>query len=393
MENKLEQLNKEMKNIALSREDKDKIREGIFSYMERHPVRNEIQVRRHSRKSMMGWLSSGYPSLFNLTHTRTMALALIIVLFLGGGVSFAADRALPGDILYPVKTEVNEEVRSWVAFGAKSGAELEADLAEERLEEAEKLALKGELDDEKSTALLAKFILHANSAKSNLKKLEEENKSKAAYEASVRHESSLEIHSEILGGLLREHESLKNLKTEVDAYANDAALVRAKVQAAVVIDKKVNTDRVARGMETASENKIGEVERYIEKQASLSETAKVGASLRLDDAKAIYAEGELKLESGAYGEAYVLFQQAKEEAEEAKRSLKTKKNLNIDAAGKVEINSETRDEEVKAGGLSESGATTSAVGRGDLRLEVEKNSERENGKIRSEGELKIDIDL
>ena len=61
------------------------------------------------------------------------------------GTSFAAQGALPGDFLYPVKTDVNENVRGAFALSADAEANLQADLLEERLEEAQALHASGKL--------------------------------------------------------------------------------------------------------------------------------------------------------------------------------------------------------------------------------------------------------
>lgn len=43
-----------------------------------------------------------------------MTLGLIILIILGGSVSVAAENSLPGDALYSIKTNINENVRSMV---------------------------------------------------------------------------------------------------------------------------------------------------------------------------------------------------------------------------------------------------------------------------------------
>jgi len=61
-------------------------------------------------------------------------------MFGGGGVSYAAEGAVPGDALYPIKVGINEEVRDIVALTPEAKADWESRLVERRLEEAEKLA-------------------------------------------------------------------------------------------------------------------------------------------------------------------------------------------------------------------------------------------------------------
>ena len=47
---------------------------------------------------------------FVSTRIRAASIAILIFILATGGVTFAAESALPGDILYPVKIQVNENV-------------------------------------------------------------------------------------------------------------------------------------------------------------------------------------------------------------------------------------------------------------------------------------------
>lgn len=87
-----------------------------------------------------------------------------MVLALGGGTSFMAERSVPGDALYVVKTSVNEEVRGMLAVGAEADAKWEAELAARRLDEAAKLDASGDLTDETASKLNAEFTTHAEAA-------------------------------------------------------------------------------------------------------------------------------------------------------------------------------------------------------------------------------------
>src|SRR3569833_820734 len=57
-----------------------------------------------------------------------IAIAAVIMLALGGGVTVAADQAQPGDALYSYKTTVNDNVRhEYHAIRASLGAEAQAE--------------------------------------------------------------------------------------------------------------------------------------------------------------------------------------------------------------------------------------------------------------------------
>ena len=79
------------------------------------------------------------------TVAWAVVLASLAVLLCSGGIVFAADRTLPGDALYPVKTTV-EEARLWIAHGDRD-AHLSLQFAETRIQEIKYLGVAGRFDD------------------------------------------------------------------------------------------------------------------------------------------------------------------------------------------------------------------------------------------------------
>ena len=84
---------------------------------------------------------------FRLQHFSALMVASL-VLVVGVGTSAASERALPGDILYPVKVTFNEEIRSLLADSGESKAAWELARTERRIDEGSELALANALTDE-----------------------------------------------------------------------------------------------------------------------------------------------------------------------------------------------------------------------------------------------------
>ena len=84
------------------------------------------------------------------SHQFTVGYAvLFITLSLSTTMVFAAEQALPGDLLYTVKTKVNEKVeRAFVPSSPIRLAQFETKLVERRLQEAEKLDEDFEFKDD-----------------------------------------------------------------------------------------------------------------------------------------------------------------------------------------------------------------------------------------------------
>jgi hypothetical protein len=124
MDKILEKLNTEARKIFLDKDEKSAIRNILISY---------------SRKS---------PFIFTFINKRRILVSalVILLLILGGGTSYAAERSLPGDILYPIKVNVNEKIAGLAALTPEARVKFEAKIIEKRLEEADKLAQKGNLN-------------------------------------------------------------------------------------------------------------------------------------------------------------------------------------------------------------------------------------------------------
>jgi hypothetical protein len=68
-----------------------------------------------------------------------------IVIIIGGGAVSASGKALPGDFLYPIKVHVSEPIQSAMATTPEAKQLVQVSHIEERLNEAEILAVEGRL--------------------------------------------------------------------------------------------------------------------------------------------------------------------------------------------------------------------------------------------------------
>lgn len=145
-----------LEGITLSDSARTKMEETLQDYVSFHPVRVE-EGSRSIKQVPFG------TSLLRLKST-IMPIAILLAVFISAGTSFAAQGSVPGDFLYPVKTEVNENIRSAFTFGADAQATLEADLLEERLSEAQELQTEGKLSGEVAARVAAAIQTQAETA-------------------------------------------------------------------------------------------------------------------------------------------------------------------------------------------------------------------------------------
>ncbi len=134
-----------LKDIKLSDSARTRIADNLQAYATFHSVRTGEE----SRFIEVVPVKAG-TSLLSLRYSF-MPLILILAVVIGGSTTFAAQSAVPGDFLYPVKTEFNENIRTAFAFSADSEAKVQTAILEERIEEAQTLHAEGRLTSDTAT--------------------------------------------------------------------------------------------------------------------------------------------------------------------------------------------------------------------------------------------------
>ncbi len=322
MNKSLRQLFTEAQQTKLHEQEFTQGRSEVLSF-----VRNEIHDRYHPQRSKLE--RSNNP----IKHFKPMNILIILALLIGGGASAAAEQSLPGDALYKVKVNVNEEVRSWLAVSDEAQAKWDAHVALRRLDEAEDLAADAELTAEARAQIEANFQAHADRVADRIAKFESED-SHAAADVALNFETSLKAHERILANIGDSQDA--SVKAQVDALLvkvraehKDSTSDRVREEGEVEVRADVSSS--AEGRLNAAENKIEEVQRFIDrKEAQLGAAATVQAEARLAAAIALVADGKAKLDAKAYDEAFVLFGKAHATAQEAKLLVQAKVDFDDD---------------------------------------------------------------
>ncbi|HYF10301.1 MAG TPA: DUF5667 domain-containing protein [Candidatus Paceibacterota bacterium] len=152
-------------------------------------ARLEAHMKAHPRVKAPSPYLTQSPYAFLLSRTVLVPF-LFMLLVIGGASAYAAEGALPGDLLYPIKVSVTEPVREVLAFSAEAKAAWHAEAVGRRLREAETLALRGELSAARSAEIEAEFDRHISMVETFLGAVESNSPLKAA-EISARFAGSL----------------------------------------------------------------------------------------------------------------------------------------------------------------------------------------------------------
>lgn len=202
MEDRLRQLKDRADTIRMTTDEKAAIRSRLSAFMTMRPVRSDV-VERHGKAET---------KILNLSPKLMPFFAVFLSLLLaGGGVSYAAEGSLPGDVLYPVKVHVNEEVRAALAIDDEAKAEWETSRAERRINEARVLLEADTATSEQIDDLEARFAEHEGRVEATIARIEEKKGPEFAARVSSHLETSLVAHQAILDRL--------SVKEEVDADA------------------------------------------------------------------------------------------------------------------------------------------------------------------------------
>lgn len=261
--------------------EKNALRERLVSYMEYHPLPKEMIAPKKAPAHVEKVLQSEPFRVirFNTIYTRSFA-GVFAVLFIVG-VPFVAERSLPGDILYPVKVEFNEELRSSLALTPYAKVAWETQRLERRVAEARTLALAGKLSEEEQTKVALAVKEHSEAAQREIAELRESNSEDAAI-AEIAFTSALEVQSEVLAGHIE-----KNTLATIDSEGNTSpisGIAQAVAEAREVArasesNSRLSYEKLFGRVEMESTN-VYELFNSIKAEASAEEVANVERRLK-----------------------------------------------------------------------------------------------------------------
>lgn len=329
MKDNFEEFIRKAQQVCFSQEDKARAYELLSRYMRMNPARFREDGRHQLQRSPFQVFIKNYKF---LCKPMMVLAVLVITVMAGGGASLAAENALPGDVLYSVKVEVNEEFRSVLAFSQEAKAEWKVQQTERRLQEAEKLVVKGEFGSESAAKVDAKFEQHTQKLSEIASKLEANGNVEAAAAIHSNLEAALEAHEKILGALNDETDGeVKEILGKVKVKTREVKEARGRAETEVAVKVHGEVKNAAEEKLRAAQNKIAEVKNFIgKKETRAGAAATADAKVRLEVANKTLAEGKTRLEEDACGEAFVLFQQAIRTAQEAKSLVQGSIDIEID---------------------------------------------------------------
>lgn len=186
-----EQFYKEAQSVKLQTAEKRELRERLVSYMEYHPLPAELKTKKASTAERIKTEAFATVSIpFSMLFKGAAAVAVMVLVV----VPFMAEKAVPGDTLYAVKVQFNEELRSTLTFDSYEKVEWETERLNRRIAEARLLASEGRLTEEVEAEVAAAVKEHTESAQKEIEVLRQTDVDDATI-ASIALDTTLEVQS------------------------------------------------------------------------------------------------------------------------------------------------------------------------------------------------------
>jgi len=328
---------KQIKNPPVDRGFLASLRERVKMQIQAFPphVRNAELDRLNTKQRSQSLL-------INKFKTKTMIPAIIslIILLSGGGAAAASQNSLPGDVLYPIKN-LTEDVRLAVTMDQKAKANLNIEFAQKRIEEIQKLLTASSTEQNANKAqgiqkALDNFNSHLEKVLANADNLKKENKLNDALDTINELTSSSDVYKKLL-----ENEDLKLSRKELkdkikssivaaDANASSTDAIAKEIKDTE--DKGINQNS-AEGKIKAAENKIAEVEKFLDlKNGNTSSTTATSTVVSVASSTTILGEAKTKLQeaknflaAGDYKNAFQAARESMDLANNAKHADRLKK--------------------------------------------------------------------
>ncbi|QQR50273.1 hypothetical protein IPF86_04340 [Candidatus Nomurabacteria bacterium] len=153
-------------------------KKATLTLQEKESIRHEI-VRAMQVPSPIAILSPFMKHFNWMFFTKATAIAVIVLLVGGSSLTYASENALPGDLLYPVKIHVKEEIEVSFANTPMQKVTIQKERIERRISEVKTLKATGALTPKKVESVTIAFVDHAKELNQNIDELQSEGNNEA----------------------------------------------------------------------------------------------------------------------------------------------------------------------------------------------------------------------
>ncbi len=173
MSNKFKKGIEEIKKIHMTVSEKDMVLGRIRSHIEKQEA--DERAFEYTRSVRSIWSKYSFVIWIRDHSATSLALALLLLVFVGGGISSATASSLPGDLFYLLKVSVSEPIREALATSPEAKTDWQIEVTERRIEEADILLAQGNLDPVKERQIDTLIIEHTDNLVAELGRVSAKN--------------------------------------------------------------------------------------------------------------------------------------------------------------------------------------------------------------------------
>jgi hypothetical protein len=310
-----------IRSVRLRREEKRQMWEELEHFMRSHSV----AVMRKANEPMGTWNVGSLLYSFGL---RTAVLTASIVLLTTGSVTVVgAEHSLPGDLLYPVKVGVVEEIVAALSVSPEAGADWAVERVERRLQESVRAALMETLDEDAVATVVSHIEDHMLEVQHSVSELVKDGAISSAADVQLDLESSLHAYNHVLRLASRTksigptRSLLVTLSGEVRTAEKQAEKARTILEMEIADHAEYEVALIDEEIEYA-EQAISEAEEKIGSLPTDTDTIREAAH-SLEQARTLLAESRRQLRLERRTEAFRSAAEADAAAEEARELIET----------------------------------------------------------------------
>jgi hypothetical protein len=190
-----QQFNNQASKIKLKAGEKTELRNRLVSYMEYHPLPAELKKQNSTPVKPDTYIEPFF--VFKIPFHKVFKVGGAMAVMVLVSLPIFAEQSVPGDTLYSIKVQFNEEIRGSLTFNNAEKVEWETERLNRRIAEARLLASEGRLTSEVEQSVAQAVRNHSASAKEQIEQLRSED-ADAATLASIAFDTVLEFQSDSL---------------------------------------------------------------------------------------------------------------------------------------------------------------------------------------------------
>jgi|GEM_PF-1571874 len=310
-------LEKSAQSLALSASEKTLAREELHAFLQKNPL------PKNNKASVPGFI-----------FALRSSVAFILIVLVGGGVASAAEHALPGHALYPLKTKVTEPVRAMLSFDPQARSEFEIERVHRRLQEYAQLAAK-HTEEDASEELARSLTAHVERAKEAIADLSADGEEPGALVAAHDLRVTLLAHAEVLE-TLDEQEQNTNIESDSLERALEVAIVESEhiASSSEAVLSSASDEELAKAVQEQEADAYELVDTIANELTQASEAFDVQDAQetkeQLAQASVLIEAAKNAQASGEFAEALLLFSDAHEKLGELTIIIEADSELGID---------------------------------------------------------------